>query len=79
MKPQTYKAICAALVLALIGILITGCGESDDKESPSTQPVSTDEPTALPQEVVLTMGAWRTDDVEQMNHILAQFHEISPN
>src|SRR3990172_3890841 len=35
-------------------------------------------PVTAQQEVVLTMASWRPDDVEQMNHILARFHEAYP-
>ncbi len=37
-------------------------------------------PPALAQEeVTLTMGSWRVDDVAQMEQILAAFHEAHPN
>lgn len=29
--------------------------------------------------VTLTMGSWRTDDVEQMNRLLAEYKKIAPN
>lgn len=29
--------------------------------------------------VVLTMGSWRTDDVEQMNHLLAEYRKVAPD
>ena len=31
------------------------------------------------EEVTLTMGSWRSDDVEQMETLLAAFHEAHPN
>ncbi len=31
------------------------------------------------EEVTLTMGSWRSDDVEQMETLLAAFHEEHPN
>jgi len=34
---------------------------------------------AQDEEVTLTMGSWRVDDVEQMETILAAFHEAYPN
>jgi raffinose/stachyose/melibiose transport system substrate-binding protein len=46
----------------------------------SSNPSQAAQPAETPrQEVVLTMGSWRPDDVEQMNRILAQFHEKYPN
>lgn len=36
--------------------------------------------TALGEETVeLTMGSWRTDDVVQMNNLLAKYKEVAPN
>ena len=29
-------------------------------------------------EVSLTMGSWRTDDVEQMNRLLAEYKKVAP-
>ena len=58
------------LVLIMVGILIwTGCGDSDTS-SEQAAPSATPFPTP-PKDVVLTMGSWRPDDVEQMNNILA--------
>jgi raffinose/stachyose/melibiose transport system substrate-binding protein len=31
------------------------------------------------EKVTLTMGSWRTDDVEQMNNLLAAYKKIAPN
>ena len=31
------------------------------------------------QKVVLVMGSWRADDVEQMNNLLAEYKKIAPN
>ena len=40
---------------------------------------TTEAAPASGEAVELTMGSWRTDDVEQMNTILAKFHEENPN
>jgi raffinose/stachyose/melibiose transport system substrate-binding protein len=57
-------------------MVATGCNPT-----PTTQPTAakTTTPTEQPKKIVLTMGSWRTDDVEQMNHILARFHRRHPN
>ena len=64
-----------------IGI-ITGC-DSTPESTPTPTPKPAVAKTATPaeekKEVLLTMGSWRTDDVEQMNRILAKFHEKYPN
>jgi raffinose/stachyose/melibiose transport system substrate-binding protein len=61
--------------LTMMSLLITGCAAATPAP-PTPAPAL---PTLLPpQEVVLTMGSWRTEDVEQMNRILARFHERYP-
>ncbi len=40
---------------------------------------TTEAAPASGEAVELTIGSWRTDDVEQMNKILAKFHEENPN
>lgn len=67
--------IAALLVVVLVASVI-GCGPTPLPE-PTAAPTTA--PTPTPKEVVLTMGSWRPDDVEQMNRILAQFHELHPN
>ena len=67
------------LTLILISLLVwTGCGDSDSSSDSASQPSATPPPIP-PKEVVLTMGSWRPDDVEQMNNILAAFHEQHPS
>lgn len=61
--------------LTILSVSLTGC-EGAATLSPTALPLS---PTPPPtQEVILTMGSWRTEDVEQMNRILARFHERYP-
>ena len=76
MKRIAGKTISGGvLMLLVVGLVIAGCSPS-----PTAQP--TPEPTAIPteqpEEVVLTMGSWRPDDIEQINHILTRFHEEYP-
>ena len=51
--------------------------------APTKEAAPTEAPTkeAAPaeEEVTLTLGSWRSDDVEQMNRILAAFHDEYPN
>lgn len=61
----------------IISLLLADCIPVS-KATPTTStlaPVATEKP----KEVTLTMGSWRVDDVEQMNVILAKFHEQHPN
>ena len=66
------------LMLLVVSVAAAGCSPTP---TPSPTPAPTATPTATatpPQEVVLTMGSWRPDDIEQMNRILARFHEKHP-
>ncbi len=63
------------LMLLAVGMVVAGCSPA---ATPSPTPAPTATPTEAPKEVVLTMGSWRPDDVEQMNRILAAFHEKHP-
>ena len=64
------------LIFLLFNLMIPGC-------TPSLRPKPTIEPTArptdTPKEVVLKIGSWRTDDVEEMNRLWAIFHEQHPH
>ncbi len=64
------------LILLVIYVLSTGCQPTPGPEIAATPTVS---PTEAPEDVVLTMGSWRPDDVEQMNRILAEFHAKYPH
>lgn len=69
-----FPMIVGAIILSMV---LTGCAPlaAMTPPTPNSTPVSTEKP----KEVMLTMGSWRVDDVEQMNHILAKFHELHPN
>lgn len=69
-------------VVSILGLIValalSACGDSDSS-SDADQSTPTPEATTPPKEVVLTMGSWRPDDVEQMNRILGLFHEQYPH
>lgn len=65
-----------ALVLALVMLLaLVACAK--------TEPATSAEPEgstgATGEKVELTMGSWRTDDVAQMEALLAKYTELNPN
>jgi raffinose/stachyose/melibiose transport system substrate-binding protein len=73
---QRWNTIPTHNVIALLVVaILAGC-----TATPTPQPTAppTVPPTEPPDEVVLTMGSWRPDDVEQMNRILDRFHEEHP-
>ncbi|MDF1514585.1 MAG: extracellular solute-binding protein [Anaerolineae bacterium] len=70
-----YKLIVTTTTFLVIGVLIVGCHSSS---APTLSPTITATTESQPEEIVLTMGSWRTDDVEQMNFILSQFNLSHP-
>ncbi len=62
--------------LLLVGVLAAACA-TPSTPKPTLAPSAS--PTLQPEEVVLTLGSWRPDDVEQMNRILDKFHEEHPH
>lgn len=76
MKQTLDRLFYITLVLSLIGVMVSGCGTATTPQPPTARPTATLQP---PKQVVLTMGSWRTDDVEQMNRILARFNQKFPN
>jgi raffinose/stachyose/melibiose transport system substrate-binding protein len=73
---------CCIVRLILIGvsaIALAGCG-AVTTPTPSPSPTPTQTLAATPvREVVLTLGSWRPEDVEQMTQILAKFHAEYPS
>ena len=74
MKRAQDILIFQNLFLLLVSIVIVGCSPTPTVQPTATQPIA---PTKAPQEVVLTMGAWRTS-TERMNRILDSFHDSHP-
>jgi raffinose/stachyose/melibiose transport system substrate-binding protein len=70
------KPIRSLAALLLAGVLAAACSAPPTPD-PTAAPTAT--PTETPEEVVLVMGSWRTDDVEQMNRILDRFHSEHPD
>lgn len=64
----TKRVLPWALVLVLaLTTLMAGCGSSDNGGGSDGE------------KVVLTMGSWRTDDVAQMENLLAEYAKVAPN
>jgi raffinose/stachyose/melibiose transport system substrate-binding protein len=64
------------LTFLILSFVLVGCAPTP---ASTPEPTQTPAPTKPPADVVLTMGSWRTEDVEQMNRILAKFHERYPS
>lgn len=72
LKKFTALSLAMALVLSFA---LVGCGPKAPPE-PSGDVPATDQPA---EKVVLTMGSWRTDDVKQMDALLAAYSKVAPN
>jgi raffinose/stachyose/melibiose transport system substrate-binding protein len=72
------RRLLLRLILIGAGILaVSGCGSA---RTPEPLPTATQAAIATPvREVVLTLGSWRPEDVEQMSRILAKFHAQYPS
>ncbi len=82
-----------AVLTLIVAMLVAGCAApaaAPAPAAPAAEPTAVAEPAAAqPTEAVaapaagepveLTMGSWRTDDVDQMNTIIAKFNEAYPN
>lgn len=54
--------------------------EAEEEEAaPAEEEPAAEEPVEEGEPVTLTFGSWRTDDVAQMERILAAFHEAHPD
>ncbi len=72
----TPELVSTLAALLLTGILTAACSAPP---TPDPTPAPTATPTEKPEDVVLVMGSWRPDDVEQMNRILDRFHNEHPD
>jgi ABC-type glycerol-3-phosphate transport system substrate-binding protein len=79
-------------LLILIALLFSACAQATPEppaaeppavEPPAAEPPAAEPPAAEPptsqEQVTLTMGSWRVDDIEQMNRILSAFNEQYPH
>ena len=75
------RRICSVFNQWILAFIILSFAFAACAPTPAAtpEPTQTPAPTKPPADVVLTMGSWRTDDVEQMNRILAKFHERYPS
>jgi len=73
-KPAMGGALAVCLLLAACAPA-TPAPVPTQARTPEAGPVAAEKS----RQVTLTMGSWRTEDVEQMNRILARFHERYPN
>lgn len=64
------------LALLVVGLVAAGCSPAEPE--PTETPVA-GQPEEGGEPVTLTFGSWRTDDVAQMERILAAFHAEHPN
>ncbi len=71
------------LLFVMFTMSIAGCaksettsnddGKSNDEVKVEVNDTQTSEEVEAMEEVELTLGSWRADDVEQMNNLLAEY------
>ena len=73
--------ICISTMI--IQLLITGCNSDENEAQATNGPINKVAEKVLSPEplkqVILTLGSWRKEDVEQINFILSKFNEKHPN
>lgn len=69
------KRIIALTLALLLAATLAGCGSNPPAATGSSAPSA----AGGGEEVTLTMGSWRTDDVAQMEALLAAYKEVAPN
>jgi raffinose/stachyose/melibiose transport system substrate-binding protein len=79
-----YKMLFLLIVFALVfGACAQATPEPPAAEPPAAEPPAAEPPAAEPpaaqEQVNLTMGSWRVDDIEQMNRILNAFSQQYPH
>lgn len=62
------RIIPLCIALLMLSLSLTGCGGSSVSSTDSADDT-----------VELVMGSWRTDDVDQMNNLIAAYKEVAPN
>ncbi|MCO6449553.1 MAG: hypothetical protein J5I90_02080, partial [Caldilineales bacterium] len=70
--------------LLVFTLVLAACGGAAapapaEQPAPAAEEPTAAAPAATDEEVTLTMGSWRVDDVAQMNAILDAFHAEHPN
>lgn len=63
------------VTLLILCLFVNACQSTFNQPTPAPTPI----PSETPRQVILTLGSWRTEDVEQMNYILNKFHEYYPH
>lgn len=85
MKRRMLIVLLTLMLAALPFISACTSQPAAQPAAPAPAPAAAAEPApaaeAQPaaEAVELTMGSWRTDDVEQMNNLLAAYKEVAPN
>ncbi|MEG2177237.1 MAG: hypothetical protein RRY97_10225, partial [Oscillibacter sp.] len=84
MKKLTAFSLATVLLFSLV---LGGCApKAPAADDPAKSPAVADpaqepakDPAPAGDKVVLTMGSWRTDDVAQMENLLAAYSAVAPN
>jgi raffinose/stachyose/melibiose transport system substrate-binding protein len=69
------------IILLIVTMILSACAQNTSVVKTTTEqtPVVENNASASGEEVTLTLGSWRTDDVKAMQVILDKFHKAYPN
>src|SRR5690625_1045295 len=71
------------LALLMIVLIVSACSNDSDSEGTDSSNNETNDESAnssdVDEEVELTIGSWRTEDVAQYEKVIEKFNEIHPN
>lgn len=73
------RNVLVVLLLSLMVLFSFSCGGGESKENTSTTSSSSTKNTAEKETVELVFTSWRTEDLERMNRINAEFTKKNPN
>lgn len=82
MKKLVIFLLVVLLMVSAVGCTGTTNTDSTTGKSDSSTSADADKNDSKPvakEEVTLTLGSWRTDDVEQMNNLLAAYKDVAPH
>lgn len=72
------------VITFLISLLMSGCDSSKNEPIPKIKSSNSEitqvsKPSEPRKQIILTLGSWRKDDVEQLGHVLREFNQLYPH
>ncbi|MBW7452582.1 ABC transporter substrate-binding protein [Paenibacillus sepulcri] len=67
------------LLFITTSVILSGCGSSNNANSPSSENAAASSGSSNGEKVKLTMGSWRTEDKAVYEKVFAEFNKQNPN